>query len=345
MVVPTVENFYWILFDNLLKPLQINCHYYYPWGTKNILVKFAFFSPYRWRHMFHVLFHFDQEPIWSNDLGLMYETWEDTQTVKFLRILANSEHSSFKKQVIREHQMLDWYFFYHGFAALDWFKDTKYINTDQKFNRAFLSLNHLVSGQRAYRLDLTARLIEQEVHHNGTISMHATKNDILAECGNEWSKLNDNAKDRIAKTLLSKIDLPLIVDDNLINGNLSAHCGPQEYQMWQSSLWHIVNETVFYEPKLHLTEKIFKPIVSKRPFILVAAPKNLAYLRSYGFETFGQWIDEGYDQIDDDNQRLEAITNEITKFNSSSSTMISRKVLKKCCLLYSNTGCISRCMS
>ena len=45
-------------------------------------------------------------------------------------------------------------------------------------------------------------------------------------------------------------------------------------------LFHIVTETIFYDNKLHFTEKVFKPIVARRPFFLVGAPGNLAYLKS-----------------------------------------------------------------
>jgi hypothetical protein len=80
----------------------------------------------------------------------------------------------------------------------------------------------------------------------------------------------------------------------------------------------VVNETVFYQSKLHLTEKIFKPIVAQRPFILVAASGNLAYIRSYGFQTFSSWIDESYDEIPDPDERLDAIANEISRFAAMS---------------------------
>ena len=62
-----------------------------------------------------------------------------------------------------------------------------------------------------------------------------------------------------------------------------------------------------------MTEKIFKPIVSRRPFVLVAAPGNLAYLRSYGFRTFEPWIDESYDQETNHNQRLQMIAQQIER--------------------------------
>ena len=64
---------------------------------------------------------------------------------------------------------------------------------------------------------------------------------------------------------------------------------------FNDSFWHIVTETVFYYNKLHLTEKIFKPIIARRPFLLLSAPGNLAYLKSYGFKTFDCWWDESYD--------------------------------------------------
>jgi hypothetical protein len=109
-------------------------------------------------------------------------------------------------------------------------------------------------------------------------------------------------------------NFPWKLDEITVDGNLSAHFGHREYQLWQSSLLHVVNETVFYQPKLHLTEKIFKPIVAQRPFILVAAPGNLKYLKNYGFQTFGPWIDESYDDILDPDLRLDAVAKEIEKF-------------------------------
>jgi hypothetical protein len=45
--------------------------------------------------------------------------------------------------------------------------------------------------------------------------------------------------------------------------------------------------------------------------MLLAAPGNLAYLRSYGFKTFEDIIDESYDLIQDPNQRTEAVVEQI----------------------------------
>jgi len=102
----------------------------------------------------------------------------------------------------------------------------------------------------------------------------------------------------------------LIIDTETPSGALSADVN---FDSLTSALFHVVTETVFFQDKLHLTEKVFKPIVSKRPFLLVAAPGNLAYLKRYGFRTFDRWIDESYDAEPDHYVRIEKITFEIAK--------------------------------
>ena len=49
------------------------------------------------------------------------------------------------------------------------------------------------------------------------------------------------------------------------------------------------------------------------PFVLVAPANSLEYMRSYGFKTFDQWIDESYDTESDPNIRLEKIVSELEK--------------------------------
>lgn len=58
---------------------------------------------------------------------------------------------------------------------------------------------------------------------------------------------------------------------------------------------------------LFLTEKIFKPIALKAPFIIAAQPGALAHLRNCGYKTFFECWDEGYDAISDPQERLDAI--------------------------------------
>lgn len=75
----------------------------------------------------------------------------------------------------------------------------------------------------------------------------------------------------------------------------------------------VVLETVF-EKRIHLTEKILRPIACGHPFILAAGPGSLAKLRSYGFCTFSPYIDESYDEIQNDQERIAAIIKSMQKF-------------------------------
>lgn len=69
----------------------------------------------------------------------------------------------------------------------------------------------------------------------------------------------------------------------------------------------VVNESVFAQPFPDLGEKILNPIFFEMPFILVSAPRSLDYLKKLGFKTFDQWWDEGYDLIEDHQERLKKI--------------------------------------
>jgi hypothetical protein len=59
-------------------------------------------------------------------------------------------------------------------------------------------------------------------------------------------------------------------------------------------------------------------MISKMPFVLVGPAHNLKYLREYGFKTFGDWIDESYDDIEDPIKRLHAIGETMSKLCSYS---------------------------
>ena len=89
----------------------------------------------------------------------------------------------------------------------------------------------------------------------------------------------------------------------------------------------VVTETCYWQTKTHLTEKIFKPIVLRMPFLLLGCARNLEYLRSYGFETFGDFWDESYDTIEDPVVRMQAVV-EILKDIATMSVEQQRAMLQ-----------------
>jgi len=230
-----------------------------------------------------------------------------------IQILSNSEKSTLKRDLCKQFNFLDWYFFFHGFASLDWFRDFQYLqNSHLVIDKIFMCFNHLLEDKRNYRLHLLSKLVEMKLINKGYVSASKLNQEIVKkEILNTNSYLSENAK-RTIDVNLTHSNLNLKVDDIDLQKYGSVTIHPYSYR----SLWHVVTETVFYDKKLHLTEKIFKPIVTKRPFILCGAPYNLAYLKSYGFKTFDRWIDESYDNEEDPDIRIHLICKELKKLCS-----------------------------
>lgn len=227
---------------------------------------------------------------------------------------ANSEKSKLKEQWLQKFskysRMYDWYFFFHGFLSLDWFRDYQYMHNPYRIHpdKVFICLNHLIENKRNYRITLLSYLKAQNLLQHGYVSCPLLSQDVIKkELFDPFSLISKQSKLHIARNL-SNYNFPLVLDN--IDYSLASASIPKQMH---ASIWTVVTETVFYDKKLHLTEKIFKPIVVKRPFILVGAPGNLAYIKSYGFKTFSDFIDESYDDEPDPDIRIQKITNELQK--------------------------------
>lgn len=85
--------------------------------------------------------------------------------------------------------------------------------------------------------------------------------------------------------------------------------------VYQKFAIDIVTETVYDVPMAYLSEKTLRTIVFKTPFIILGPKRSLEHLRSYGFETFGDYWDESYDQIEDPVERFMACCKVIKMIN------------------------------
>jgi hypothetical protein len=320
----SLEKFYFILYANLLKNANIPDCYFYPFGSTdvnqlmigvhiNMITHDHFNSPYCW--------YYDQEPF---DTKIADKCISHTTNFPIhinhknneLRILVVGEESNEINTWSKKHNYKKWYYFFHGFAALDWYRDYQYVpKIENQPTKVFISYNRIVTKSRSYRLYFASQLMKKNLLDHGHVSL------ILHDHGSgSWQNelndpntlLSDSAKSLI-KTQIGTLENSLIIDQENPPGHASADTGYSELMMHKSALWHVVTETVFYFDKLHLTEKIFKPITAKRPFMLMGAVGNLAYLKSYGFKTFDRWIDESYDNETDPDLRVEMIVDELEK--------------------------------
>ena len=271
-------------------------------------------------------FWWHEEPINDVDSNEFINWYHQTFSNANVHIIANSEKSQLKNSMLDTLGCNDWYFFYHGFVCLDWFRDFEYFNcTVTEFDKVFITFNHILTKKRNYRLHLLAELSSRKLNQYGHVKADLlSRNLVKQEIFNNNSLLSKSARTMIYKHLYLSIEDKHIKNNNLFHASVSPldnssnpilNCAPGNKKTDQSlkSMWHIVTETVYYEQKLHLTEKIFKPIVLERPFILLSTQGNLSYLKSYGFKTFDRWIDESYDNEMDPDVRLQKVVDEIEK--------------------------------
>ena len=261
---------------------------------------------------------YDQEPI----LGKFNFELLDHVSEKFLHgdkfILVTTERDSETLDLIKQkYNCPIVYYFHHVFAAHDWFRGVGFdprliMPNKRKLKKKYITFNRLTSNKRVYRSLLISELIDRNILDQGYVSY----GDICPDNGQHYTtNLLDAVSDKlitkeVAEKAIANINqtpLPLRIDykdEKLIPNHSFVLSAVRETQ---ESFLYVVTETCYWERKCHLTEKIFKPIVSRMPFILVGPAHNLKYLRSYGFGTFGRWIDESYDDIEDPIERMQAI--------------------------------------
>jgi len=75
----------------------------------------------------------------------------------------------------------------------------------------------------------------------------------------------------------------------------------------QKSFLYVSTETVFQYPHPSLTEKSYKGITAKRPFVILGAQYSLKKLQDLGFKTFNTFWDESYDNLRDPAEKLLSI--------------------------------------
>jgi hypothetical protein len=87
-------------------------------------------------------------------------------------------------------------------------------------------------------------------------------------------------------------------------------------EYYENTYFSIVSETNFFKviaEGLFVSEKIFRPILKKHPFILVSRPNTLSAMRNIGYKTFHPIINEDYDSEEDDCKRMLMIVDEIDR--------------------------------
>tara|TARA_Y100000114_G_scaffold23785_1_gene19496 strand:- start:248 stop:1408 length:1161 start_codon:yes stop_codon:yes gene_type:complete len=114
--------------------------------------------------------------------------------------------------------------------------------------------------------------------------------------------------------------------DNPFDKSIATHSYDLHKLYSSKSCFEIVAETCVSHNKMCVTEKTFKPILSKSVFLLMGNPYSLNLLKSLGFQTFSDIIDESYDNEEIFYKRFLMIFDEIKKLCSLDVTTLHKKL-------------------
>jgi hypothetical protein len=123
--------------------------------------------------------------------------------------------------------------------------------------------------------------------------------------------------DSIQEELVTSFpDLYLDSEDLLTN---KAVLDASTNYLYNETYFSVVTETLFFRKERpddygrFLSEKTFKPVAMKHPFIIVSTPNFLEKFKEIGYKSFSPWINEDYDKEDDDATRMMMIVREIDR--------------------------------
>mgnify|MGYP003122297258 FL=1 len=172
------------------------------------------------------------------------------------------------------------------------------IGLDQKFKsnyKKFLCLNFT---PRYHRRDFMYAMQD----YNLLDQFNASHNDKKLPLTYDVDDHNVHlSKQKDLKIKPSSGHIPMLVKD--VN-----HWNTLHDRLTTENLINIVTETPFQNKDLlFITEKTFKPIILKMPFIILGNGGTLRYLHSLGFKTFGHMWSEEYDLIFDKEKRMAEI--------------------------------------
>jgi hypothetical protein len=270
-------------------------------------------------HEHNYIFFFDQEPIhldihmltFTRVLGDMKDILRNTsvQQQMFGNIgyfVTSEQNSDNVSAVCKQRRWKPLYYFFHGWAALDWYRgyDKTFLIqpvSERVITKTFIAPNRIIAGERQHRLEMLYHIFKNGMAHN-----HIS-------CPSVCPSENISILDAVKPLSTKYPDIESVFSAQTLPINFANETDHPMHSCWLSlfdqsaeSLLYLVTETVATGRRHYLTEKTFKPIALGMPFVIVGTRGSLEYLRSYGFRTFDGIWDESYD-LEDDSIRIERI--------------------------------------
>lgn len=272
-------------------------------------------------HLDPIVVCHDQEPLDFSDVTGRLQDWaqlKDIQpgptdwhmlyrfgwNVHSSYLLVHSEQNSGEVSKFAQCHAVPVYYWCHALIARDWFRYAQHdpaLEQSCQGDQDFLIYQRAWAGSREYRLKFSELLLDSGLEKHCLTSFNPV--DDVHYRDHEFAN---------PRLQINRSDLEQRLPPNCHVSSSSADYCNQDYAQCQLE---VVLETLCDDRRLHLTEKTLRPIACGKPFLLVSTPGALSYLREYGFKTFGDILDESYDQETDVLKRLELIVCEMQRLH------------------------------
>jgi len=189
------------------------------------------------------------------------------------------------------------------------------------YDKKFLCFNRRWRGHRTALVSLLHALDLLKHGHVSLGRADDNRNWLAASSRNKY--FMDNHAEALA--LLSSVEEEMItsfpelyLDSNDLVTNKALLDASTNY-LYNETYFSVVTETLFFITERpgdygrFLSEKTFKPVAMKHPFIIVSTPRFLEKFNELGYKSFSPWIDESYDLENDDATRMMMIIREIER--------------------------------
>ena len=92
--------------------------------------------------------------------------------------------------------------------------------------------------------------------------------------------------------------------DPLIVGSKNSNMTYFNAFFLEKSFVYLITETVSEYPYPYFSEKTWKAMLCKMPFMIIGSQNSLKKLREFGFKTFSKWWSESYDILPTTKERI-----------------------------------------
>lgn len=118
----------------------------------------------------------------------------------------------------------------------------------------------------------------------------------------------------------------LFVDKNyqhpLINGGTNDIDTRFISKFLRNTFVYVITETVSEYPYQFFSEKTWKAMLTRMPFMIVGSRNSLCELQSFGFKTFNNWWSEHYDTLPTSAERIESMVIELKNLSKLDSKVL-----------------------